>query len=934
MKKLSRQRGEGMSVWMEQFLTVVALAYVPLVQSVSTSSLADPLSDSLRIQATMGNFLEGQFVQAVTALAQTEADSEMGSDMGIELGTSSVVASSSGDGPKNLAEYCAGPTAQEKNSEVKTGTKVMADWRGYGTKYPGVVKKKRSDGSMDILYDDGFSEKRVKASKIEKVKSEDKDEVEEEVKPRDDPACELQEYVNELKKKFGKLNDKLSDWLQAQRARVAKGKAPEPPPSMEAEAIAIEPASEEIIASAPAPAQAIPEGVQPSSDRLEKLKQQLADRDAYIEKLKAKAKENEAALRKAAGEEEVIPGSPAPAKVKTVDDLIAEYMAKIAARDEAIARLKALIRQQEQELARLGASQVSLVEIKQGVDDLSAEAEKVTQKREELKKRGKLDDELRAIVDNIIKSIRKMEDKVAELIRLEKEAEIRKKNAEEIAAKEEAEARAAAAAKAEKEGKSAKEVAKEVEKAAATAREKSEKEGKDADLKTLAAAQEMEADLQDAEKNTAELDTGLHPHGKKWWRYRYEHSYIEAVCMVFIVIFYLLWTIFTQYVKQEVHYRSLGGAAPKNKAELIAEETHGAIYVLWLEAVGEQTLVCILVFLTIWVISKTPLLGIIPELIQPTKDMRVPTEGEEYRHLALDLCTIFFFAIIFFYILMLSVAHETRNMTTALCDWENEEYTGDRKTRSASLAVMAGNAQEFNQVKKHFVDHMNHDLANCEPDSEMAKIKEFMPGGFANFPLPHYLRLNIRLTVMQMMTMTWMMWLPVVVMFVVFMCLHRYYHMGYIRIMGFFGICMLGSIIGMALRVQKAGSLIQSGVQPDGESKRTIHNKINTETVWMVTIQFALFFICYGVARTICQTWMWELHFYAVLCLTLLAIFSAILFVMIVAPAIPDFCAVMALPPYVDPVNTMMMVHVAKEVAEGRHVSSISPGAFVSSARK
>lgn len=922
-----------------QFLAAVASAFFASVQSVAVDWVSDPLSDSVRVQATLGNFLEGKLAQAVGALVDTAADTEMGSDIGTDVSAEMAVTVSSGTrasdgkkgahGPKTLAEYCAGPTADEMHIDVEKGTRVMADWKEYGTKYPGVVTKKRSSGKSDILYDDGFTEKRVDAEDIEVVKTKKKTVTKEAKKPRDDPACELLEYVEQLKEKFGTLNEQMSLWLQAQRARVAKGKAPEPPPTMAA--VDEEPA-------APAPAAAIPaspaQGVVPSQDKveeLEKLKGQLADRDEYIKKLEKKAKENELALRKARGLPE--PAPKAPGAAKTVDDLIAEYKARIAQRDEAIERLKLKIKEQEQELARLGAAQISLQEISDHVKELAEEAEKVEIKRIDLEKRGKLDDELRVIVDRIVKNVEKLERKVARLIELEQQAEERKAEAERAAAEAERRAKAEATEKAEKEGKDPEEVEKEVQKAVKAVQEKAENERKQADLETLDAAQDVESTMQDAEKHTTQLDTGLHPHGAKWWRYRYEHSYIEAVIMIFIVFLYLIWNVAVRHLKDQIFLWSLPpGHIPKSKAEEIAEESHGAMYALWLHALAEQTLVCIMVFLTVWSLAQTSLIHIPPQLLRPSKDMRVPTDGEEYRRLAMDICTIFFFAIMFYYCLMFSVAHETRALTMELEDYDRKQATAAAaaaQSATASRRGMAGamrpasNAQEFENCRKHFITHMTSEMQKTS-SPEYVEIQRLLGGDLQKFPLWHYLRLNVRLEVVELFSMSWKMWLPVVIVFAVLMCLHRYAHMGYVRIMSFFGLCLLGIILSMAWHIWGASDVIHKGVKPDSARRETIHNKVNTEGVWMVTLQFALFFLCYGVARTVCQSWMWELHFWPVLCLTILALVSALLFVWLVAPAIPGFCAVMAMPPYVDPHNIMMMRHVAQEVSEGRH-GNITP---------
>jgi len=828
--------------------------------------------------------------------------------------------------PATLKDYCAGPTLHEKKVGMSKGDKVKADWNNYGTFYPGKVTKKRGNGTVDIAYDDGFSEKRVKAENIHEIKKKNEEEEEKaKTKPKDDPACQLLEFVAALKSKFGELNGKLSRWLLAQRAKVAKGEAPEAPPDMTAH--------EEPVELAAPPAAAPPDGVAPPSpaeaaaapsaaasiktNELEKLKRQLADRDDYLERLEKMAEENDKALRKL---HDIPALAPAPA-AKTVDDLIAEYKDKIAVRDQAIERLKRKISQQQIELARLGADQIDLQEIKDDVAQLVEEAEKVVIQRQALKEAGKLDDELRAIIDQILDSIARMERKVAHLLQLELEAEQRKA---EIAARVGEDARRAEAQALEKariEGKNAEEAERDAEKAVQAVHKEAEDEGKEADMKTLAAAQDVESELNDVEKHTSELDTGLHPHGKKWWRYRYEHSYIEAVIMIFIVILYLIWNVSVRQLKNTIYVWSLPpGRCDASRAEEIAEETHGAMYMLWLHSLAEQMLVCILVFLTVWTIAQTPLVHVIPQILRPSEDMRVPQDGEDYKRLALDICTIFFFAIMFFYGLMFAVAHESRMMILELKDFSDKQATvqaSSAASRPRRLASMAESSIEFENCRQHFITHMSFEMQQ-RSSSEYMEISRLLGGSLEKFPLWHYLRLNVRLTVVELFTLSWTLWVPVVIVFVALTLLHRFAHMGYVRIMGFFAVLLIGIILSLFWRVTAARTAILQGVPPSKGAK-SIDEKYNTEPLWMVALQFALFFVCYGVARTICQSWMWELHFWPVLCLTLVAIATAVVFVWLVAPAIPIFCAMMAMPPYMDPTNIKLMRHVAMEVSEGRH---------------
>merc|ERR1719326_411904 len=149
------------------------------------------------------------------------------------------------------------------------------------------------------------------------------------------------------------------------------------------------------------------------------------------------------------------------------------------------------------------------------------------------------------------------------------------------------------------------------------------------------------------------------------------------------------------------------------------------------------------------------------------------------------------------------------------------------------------------------------------------------------------------------------------------MLLHRFAHLGYVRIMGFFALVTLLIIIVVAMFSKSVVKEIREEKDPEpGAKKESIHNKYPTEMIYLGMLQFALFVLCYGVARMICQPWMWELHFWPVVCLTVVAILSGILFVTLVSPGIPSFCALQSVPPYVDPDNLQTMLHIAKGVSK------------------
>jgi len=643
------------------------------------------------------------------------------------------------------------------------------------------------------------------------------------------------------------------------------------------------------------------------------LKAQLADKDAYISELKKMKVSNAKELNKHLPEA----AAAAPSGMQTVDDLIADYKAQRAQRDAEIEALLKDIKDQEQQLGVLGARQASLSDIDAAVKDLEGDVDEAQHKRNELEKDGELDPDLRMVLDEIIQDVQNMRKKVDHLLTLDAKAKDRKAVAEREAAAAIEEAREKAAQDGEDPDKAAAEATEEFKRQADEAK-------KEADLESLKAAQDVKKDLDEAEQGAMKLDTGLHPHGKKWWRYRYEHSYIEAMLMIFVSFLMLFWSRVMHHLKHSVKVWSLPSTAQGLRSKLEElDDDRATFYQRWLRHFCEQMTVCILVFLTVWVIADTQLIDIFPIVIKPEEDMHVPQTASEYRKLLFDICTIYFFAILFYFCLMFPVAHDTIILTRHFQDQDQGsefKHLGGADSRGSSardhmsktvMGSLARSKTGLVKTESHFVKHMREEMATRQ-EPEMKEIVALLNNDINAFPLWRYLILNVRMTAGSLLEFSWAMWIPVVACFMCFMLLHRFAHIGYVRIMICFSVVVLGLIVAMAWYIKRMARMLEEDTETQEGTKK--HHSFNIETLVLGAFQFALFFLCYGIARMICQKWMWELHFWTVLGLTIIALVQVILFVTLVSPAIPSFCGVMALPPHVDAHNLGIMLHVAKGV--------------------
>merc|ERR1719436_1832603 len=103
---------------------------------------------------------------------------------------------------------------------------------------------------------------------------------------------------------------------------------------------------------------------------------------------------------------------------------------------------------------------------------------------------------------------------------------------------------------------------------------------------------------------------------------------------------------------------------------------------------------------------------------------------------------------------------------------------------------------------------------------------------------------------------------------------------------------MLESVVGETIKLEKKNKMVEA---------------LTDERNFFIVLHYCLLFMAYGVARMICQPWMWELHFYPVLGFAALSLTMALVFALVIAPMLPVFAAVMAMPPHLDEPNLVIL---------------------------
>jgi len=393
------------------------------------------------------------------------------------------------------------------------------------------------------------------------------------------------------------------------------------------------------------------------------------------------------------------------------------------------------------------------------------------------------------------------------------------------------------------------------------------------------------------------LDTGVHPHGDKWWRFRYERAYVESMMMIFICTLMLIVDQAVRVLRQHIYSLT--------DHDLVANNTRGTMYVKWLEGFGHELMTSLIVYLLLWTMSQTGVFEFCPGLLRGSAGLHTPSTGEEYRRLAVEICVVLFFTILFYYFIVYSIA---RSCTNSLVAWDKPEHDPGR--------------HKFNYDDMHA--YLISSVEDLEPVSRERLMKALGPAGVENFNLREYITLATTHCCYHMIMFGGLIWALIIVTFVGFMILHGFLHISYIRIALVYAIVTGIMFVPIARAIRK----IQDNLMPVEGNRRKlakaswIHSALPTELIICTMLHYCLFFLCYFAARMVCQPWMWELHFWPVCILTCCVLCIAVCFYVLVAPAVPIYAACTALPPYVDNVNLDIMRLIADAEKEGKQVGT------------
>jgi len=292
--------------------------------------------------------------------------------------------------------------------------------------------------------------------------------------------------------------------------------------------------------------------------------------------------------------------------------------------------------------------------------------------------------------------------------------------------------------------------------------------------------------------------------------------------------------------------------------------------------------------------------------------MHLPTAPEQYRIMAVNIAMQLGLAMIAYHVLVYSVVRATVakfSKWNEYAEVQNPMKLGDSDASvSQSMQVLnsitrgptlAGSAFEFSRMRVYFVEVLEK-LPKLK--AKLEEIEALREG----FPFGEYLSVSVRLYTDHILELTWGFWLIAWLTFVVFMLLHRFAHVAYVRIMSFFAVALVIVLLAMLRYVQDTVTRMKGWHDlGDDEKDQELQSRLQRDEAFILSreqwmshlLQFVLFFLCYGFVRMVTAPWLWQIYFYNVLILTSIFLLVMIAFVVVMAPLVPVFYVAMSIPP-------------------------------------
>jgi hypothetical protein len=437
------------------------------------------------------------------------------------------------------------------------------------------------------------------------------------------------------------------------------------------------------------------------------------------------------------------------------------------------------------------------------------------------------------------------------------------------------------------------------------------------------------------------FQTEVHPHGYKWWRYRWEYAFVEANLLnLLICITTVIYAVINYVTSRMSKFRSSVDAEDGSMANL-----YHSIFTRAMHELNVLGAVALLIWaleecgLFLWIVKFLPATSNIIQIAQPlhnagpATDQHWPTTDYHVIYTLRSVNMHLFLGMMLYYLLMYHIAIGATCILEQFMRHENPDFYGrfleqgcasiDFASMSRELKVRAEGVHKILVNKGPLGQVLSRDstmarvFGHFDIDEDFENFRNYVANhvkyheGFEELhkliptaPMYPYLARKLRNSLESLICIDWHICLLIMVVLVGQSLVHYFLHIAQVELLPItiaFGCLILAfQFIWTRRRVAYVvDKESQASSREEGRTTKELEARESFEkwVLWLQQIVF--FFLCFSAARLLFSSFFWSDYFRLSCCMLILFLSLYALIATICALTVPMFLIMLSVPPHV-----------------------------------
>jgi len=404
-------------------------------------------------------------------------------------------------------------------------------------------------------------------------------------------------------------------------------------------------------------------------------------------------------------------------------------------------------------------------------------------------------------------------------------------------------------------------------------------------------------DMDSAKTLLRGFGTNVVPHGVKWWRYRWEYSYVESSIICLLCLIAAFW--------QKAHdwFRARLSRQIHDSPVFLADHLPHIALATWTRYFWGEMLVLLLTLMTLWMFARTGFF--IPwmrfQFWLTAQQLNMPTDPVIYVNLSRDVAMQLITSVMLFFFLTLKICYRAmQNDRDCRClEQSRREELAEHPVASSMIGKFAESPEEFAALKKGWFEGVAYRSSSLTPrgargGAQMvcAALDErgvLTDGNHNAFPLWFFISQRVRLGVQKTFMIDSCIWIFCFFTFLLFAFLHAMFHVAYVRI----------SLVLATLSMSVFGFMMFSVKTMHSHSVNDDSFVVRLSPITVVAVfQFPLFFLCFCTVRLTVSVWMWTFFRNIAFSFSVLMFVFMVVFYYMVSPMVVAYLIKTSFPPH------------------------------------